>query len=67
MIINICENISLLKHVHCGMFNIFLCADDEMAIIIKNVSGARRSSISLTQHVTRAHIESSRHIYASHE
>jgi len=40
------------------MFNIFLCADDEMAIIIKNVSGAGQLSISLTPNVTRVHTES---------
>ena len=45
--IDICENTLLLKRVYCGMFNIFLPADDEVAIIIKNVSGTGHLCVSL--------------------
>ena len=45
--IDICENTLLLKRVYCGMFNIFLPADDEVTIIIKNVSGTGHLCVSL--------------------
>ena len=45
--IDICENTLLLKRLYCGMFNIFLPADDEVAIIIKNVSGTGHLCVSL--------------------
>ena len=47
IIIDICENTLLLKRVYCGMFNIFLPADDEATIIIKNVSGTGHLCVSL--------------------